>query len=133
MGQRQSSKKLPYLNDEEWLKIFSYLDDEKDKKNVLMTCRRWFTLIRNDPKLSGYLMVHFDLKSFGEFSSKSANYKNTRIPDVNDLLKSWPVLRKIKFSEGFMDNPREFAHLREAMKQIDFGGSPKLEEVMVGH
>ena len=132
MEQHESSKELPYLNDEEWLKIFSYLDDKEDKKSVFMTCRRWFTLIRNDPKLSGYLMVHFDLKSFGEFSSKSANYKDTRIPDVNDLLKSWPVLRKIKFSEGFMDNPREFAHLREAMKQIDFGGSPKLEEVMVG-
>ena len=132
MGQRQSSKKLPYLNDEEWLKIFSYLDDKEDKKSVLMTCRRWFTLIRNDLKLSGYLMVYFHLKSFGEFSSQSANYKNTRISDVNDLLKSWPALRKIKFSEGFMDNPRDFAHLREAMKQIDFGGSPKLEEVMLG-
>ena len=128
MEQHESSKELPYLNDEEWLKIFSYLDDKEDKKSVFMTCRRWFTLIRNDPKLSGYLMVHFRLKSFGEFSKHS----DTRIPDVNDLLKSWPALRKIKFSEGFMDNPREFAHLREAMKQIDFGGSPKLEEVMVG-
>ena len=137
MGQCQSSnrgrsrKRVPYLNDEEWLKIFLYLDEE-DKKSATMTCRGWFKLIRNDPKLSGYLMVHFQLQKFGEFSSQFANYRDTRIPDVNALLNSWPALRKIKFSEGFLAEPREVAHLRDAMKQIDFDGSPKLEEVIVG-
>ena len=128
----RSRKKVPYLNDEEWLKIFSYLEDKEDMKSAFMTCRRWFTLIRNDPKLSGYVMVYFQLQKFGEFSSQWANYKDTRIPDVNAFLKRWPALRKIKFSEGFLDNPRDFAHLRDAMKEIDFGGSPKLKEVMVG-
>ena len=128
----RSHKRLPNLNDEEWLKIFSYLENKEDKKSALMTCRRWFTLIRNDPKLSGYVMVYFQLQEFGEFSSQYANYKDTRIPDVNAFLKSWPALRKIKFSEGFLDNPRDFAHLRDAMKEIDFDGSPNLEEVKVG-
>ena len=112
----RSHKRLPNLNDEEWLKIFSYLEDKEDKKSALMTCRRWFTLIRNDPKLSGYVMVNFQLQEFGEFSSQYANYKDKRIPDVSAFLKSWPALRKIKFSEGFLENPREFAHLRDAMK-----------------
>ena len=132
MEQHESSKELPYLNDEEWLKIFSYLEDKEDKKSALMTCKRWFTLIRNDPKHSGYVMVYFQLQEFGEFSSQYANYKDTRISDVSAFLKSWPALRKIKFSEGFLENPREFAHLRDAMKEIDFDGNPNLEEVEVG-
>ena len=141
MGQYQSSNRgksisrarsCKDLNDEEWLMIFSYLD-KHDKKSATLTCRRWFTLVRKDPKLSGYLMVYFQLQKFGKFSSQFANYRDTRIPDVNALLDSWPALRKIKFSEGFvLAEPSEFAHLRDAMKQIDFEGSPNLEEVMVG-
>ena len=128
----RSRKRVPNLNDEEWLKIFSYLEDQEDKKSALMTCRRWFTLIRNDPKLSGFVKVYFNLQKFGEFSSQWANYRDTRIPDVNAFLNSWPALRKIQFSESYLAEPREFSHLREAMKEIDFDGSPNLEEVMVG-
>ena len=131
ISRARSHKRVPYLNDEEWLKIFSYLDD-KDMKSATMTCRRWFTLIRNDPKLSGYVKVYFHLQKFGEFSSQFANYRDTRIPDVNAFLNSWPALRKIKFSESYLAEPRKFAHLRDAMKEIDFNGSPNLEEVMVG-
>ena len=57
----RSRKRVPNLNDEEWLKIFSYLEEKEDKESALMTCKRWFTLIRNDPKLSGYVMVYFQL------------------------------------------------------------------------
>ena len=81
-------KRVPTLNDEEWLKIFSYLD-EKDKKNALKTCKRWCTLIKNDPKLSGYLMVYFDLTSYGEFANSTA----TIIPEVNSFLDGWPALK----------------------------------------
>ena len=40
----RSHKKVPYLNDQEWLKIFSYLEDKEDMKSALMKCWRWFTL-----------------------------------------------------------------------------------------
>ena len=44
------------LPNEIWCKIFSYLP-LASKKNATATCRLWFRLIREDPKLSGYIVI----------------------------------------------------------------------------
>ena len=44
------------LPNEIWCKIFSYLSFEP-KKNATATCKLWFRLIREDPKLSGYVLI----------------------------------------------------------------------------
>ena len=44
------------LPNEIWCKIFSYLPFEP-KKNATATCKLWFKLIREDPKISGYILI----------------------------------------------------------------------------
>ena len=44
------------LPNEIWCKIFSYLPFEP-KKNATATCKLWFRLIREDPKISGYILI----------------------------------------------------------------------------
>ena len=44
------------LPNEIWCKIFSYLP-LASKKNATATCKLWFMLIREDPKLSGYISI----------------------------------------------------------------------------
>ena len=47
------------LPNEIWCKIFSYLP-LAPKKNATATCRLWFRLIREDPKLSGYTLISWN-------------------------------------------------------------------------
>ena len=44
------------LPNEIWCKNFSYLPFEP-KKNATATCKLWFRLIREDPKISGYILI----------------------------------------------------------------------------
>ena len=44
------------LPNEIWCKIFAYLQLEP-KKNATTTCKLWFSLIRQDPKLSGHIVI----------------------------------------------------------------------------
>ena len=44
------------LPNEIWCKIFSYLT-LASKKNATATCKLWFRLIREDPNLSGYIVI----------------------------------------------------------------------------
>ena len=46
------------LPNEIWCKIFSYLPFQP-KKNATATCKLWFRLIREDPKISGYILISF--------------------------------------------------------------------------
>ena len=45
------------LPNEIWCKIFSYLPFQP-KKNATATCKLWFRLIREDPKISRYILIH---------------------------------------------------------------------------
>ena len=45
-----------YIPNEIWCKIFSYLPF-KPKKNATATCKLWSRLIREDTKLSGYILI----------------------------------------------------------------------------
>ena len=47
------------LPNEIWCMIFSYLPLEH-KKNATATCKLWFRLIREDPKLSGYILISWN-------------------------------------------------------------------------
>ena len=75
---RQDDIELPV---EIWCKVFFYLD-KKSKKKATLVCKRWFEIIRNDPRLSGILV--FDFSSM-------------EIPRIKDVKSrdSWPELYKI--------------------------------------
>ena len=45
-----------YLPNEIWCKIFSYLP-LAPKKNATVTCKLWWSLIREDQKLSGFISI----------------------------------------------------------------------------
>ena len=54
------------LPNEIWCKIFSYLP-LAPKKNATATCKLWFRLIRENPKLSGYIVISwFNMKTAQE-------------------------------------------------------------------
>ena len=75
---RQDDLELPV---EISCKVFFCLD-KKSKKKATLVCKRWFEIIRNDPRLSGILV--FDFSSI-------------EIPKIKDVKSrdSWPELYKI--------------------------------------
>ena len=75
---RQDDLELPV---EIWCKVFFCLD-KKSKKKATLVCKRWFEIIRNDPRLSGILV--FDFSSI-------------EIPKIKDVKSrdSWPELYNI--------------------------------------
>ena len=69
------------LPNEIWCQIFSYLPLEP-KKNATATCKLWFSLIRQDPKLSGRILI-----SMHNMETLHWNWSN------------WPALKRLKFTK----------------------------------
>ena len=70
------------LPNEIWCMIFSYLPLEH-KKNATATCKLWFRLIREDPKLSVYILISwYNMEKAIEKSEW--NWKN------------WPALKTLQ-------------------------------------
>ena len=68
-----------------WCKIFSYLPLEP-KKNATATCKLWFSLIRQDPKLSGHIVI-------------SLHSMETALETSHWNWSNWPTLKKLELTK----------------------------------
>ena len=74
------------LPNEIWCMIFSYLPLES-KKNATVTCKLWFKLIREDQKLSGYVLIswHNMEKALDKFQWNWNNWPALKTIELNNL------------------------------------------------
>ena len=70
------------LPNEIWCQIFSYLPLEP-KKNATATCKLWYRLIREDPKLSEYILI-------------SWHNMEKAIDKLQWNWNNWPVLKTLE-------------------------------------
>ena len=75
------------LPNEIWCKIFSYLP-LAPKKNATVTCKLWFRLIREDPKLSGYILI-------------SWNIMETALETLQWNWSNWPALKTLEITTSY--------------------------------
>ena len=73
------------LPNEIWCKIFSYLPLEP-KKNATATCKLWSSLIRQDPKLSGHILI-------------SLHNMETAIEALHWNWSNWPALKTLELTK----------------------------------
>ena len=73
------------LPNEIWCKIFSYLPLEP-KKNATATCKLWCSLIREDPKLSGHIVI-------------SLHNMETAIEALHWNWSNWPALKTLELTK----------------------------------
>ena len=73
------------LPEEVWVHIFEYLDYKSLQCISVLVCKEWFTIIRNDCKLSGELKIK--------------QFKHEDLPDIKGVL----------ISESF--SPRSFPQI----------------------
>ena len=104
------------LPNEIWCMIFSYLPMES-KKNATVTCKLWFKLIREDQKLSGYILIswHNMEKALDKFQW---NWNN------------WPALKTLELNklEHVEDSKESIQDLIEKLSLKDC--TPRLEVVI---
>ena len=82
------------LPNEVWCKIFSYLP-LAPKKNATATCKLWFRFIREDPKLSGYILI-------------SWNNMETALETLQWNWSNWPALKTLELNKlELSENSRE--------------------------
>ena len=86
------------LPNEIWCKIFSYLP-LKSKKNATATCKLWSRLIREDPNLSGYILISWYVL-WTPLETSQWNWSN------------WPALKTLEL------NNFELVDSREAIQKI---------------
>ena len=77
------------LPNEIWCGIFSYLD-KKSLKNVTITCKLWFGIIRGNEKFN----VHVKMKFI------NLEDMSTKITDLECLRERWPSMRVLEVSLG---------------------------------
>ena len=73
------------LPNEIWCKIFTYLPLEP-KKNATATCKLWSSLIRQDPKLSGHILI-------------SWHNMETALETLHWNWSNWPVLKTLELTK----------------------------------
>ena len=73
------------LPNEIWCKIFSYLP-LAPKKNATATCKLWFRLIREDPKLSVYILISWNIMEIA-LETLQWNWSN------------WPALKTLELNK----------------------------------
>ena len=89
---------------------------------LVATCRGQRSISSNSK-----FFTHTYFRTFSKISWSTK--KSARFTKFSCMIFA---IRKLKFSECFIEDPRQFAHLRNAMQQIDFEISPNLEEVQIG-
>ena len=106
------------LPNEIWCKIFSYLPLEP-KKNATATCKLWLRLIREDQKLSGYILISWYNM---EEALEKLQWNWNNWPALKTLeLKSYPLL--------FVEDSREA--VQNAIEKLSLKNCPaSLEEVL---
>ena len=87
------------LPNEIWCKIFSYLP-LKPKKNATVTCKLWSRLIREDPNLSGHIVISWYILGGTALETLPWNWSN------------WPALKTLEL------NHFELVDSREAIQKI---------------
>jgi hypothetical protein len=113
------------LPNEIWCMIFTYLP-LKPKKNATATCKLWSRLIREDPKLSGYILISW-------YNMKTA------IATLQWNWENWPVLKTLELKshsltavedfELLVDSKESIQNVIEKLSLIDHCSS-SLEEVI---
>ena len=106
------------LPNEIWCKIFSYLPFQP-KKNATATCKLWLRLIREDQKLSGYILISWYNM---EKALEKLQWNWNNWPALKTLeLKSHPVM--------FVEGSREA--VQNAIEKLSLKNCPaSLEEVL---
>ena len=105
------------LPNEIWCKIFSYLP-LAPKKNATATCKLWFRLIREDPKLSGYIVISW-------FNMKTA------LETLQWNWSSWSALKILELNklEHVTDSKDSIQNVIDRLS-LDNYYPPRLEEVL---
>ena len=105
------------LPNEIWCKIFSYLPFEP-KKNATATCKLWFRLIREDQKLSEYILI-------------SWHNMEKAIDKLQWNWNNWPVLKTLELKSlplTVVDSREAIQSAIQKLSLKDF--PPSLEAVL---
>ena len=100
-------------------KIFSYLPLEP-KKNATVTCKLWFSLIRQDPKLSGHIVI-------------SLHNMETALETLHWHWSNWPALKTLELTElELVEESRE--SIQNVIEKLSLKDNcpTSLEEVLFG-
>jgi hypothetical protein len=105
------------LPNEVWCKIFSYLP-LAPKKNATATCKLWFRLIREDLKISGYIVISW-LNMEEAIETLQWNWSN------------WPALKTLELNklELVTDSRDSIQNVIEKLSLNNYY-PPRLEEVL---
>ena len=104
----EASKRIEFnLPNEIWCGIFLYLD-KKSLKNVTITCKPWFGIIRGNEKFN----VHVKMK-FTNLEDMS-----TKITDSKWLRERWPSMRVLEVSLGSQCLVPHYEKLTRQMNKI---------------
>ena len=87
------------LPNEIWCQIFSYLPLEL-KKNATATCKLWYSLIREDLKLSGHILI-------------SWHNMETALDTLQWNWSNWPALKMLELKKL-----EEVADLRDFIRNL---------------
>jgi hypothetical protein len=101
------------LPNEIWCMIFSYLPLES-KKNATLTCKLWFKLIREDQKLSGYILISWQnmKEALDKFQWNWNNWPALKILELNKL-------ERVKNSRKFIQNVIEKLSLKDCTPRLE--------------
>ena len=80
------------LPNEIFEEILSYIEFGHLQKSCVLVCKRWFLFIRNSVKLSE--CVNFSLKA-----------NDINIPNLNKLLKNWPLVKDLGLYLNYDHDP----------------------------
>ena len=105
------------LPNEIWCKIFSYLSFAP-KKNATATCKLWWRLIREDQKLSGYILISW-------YEMRKALYKSQW------NWNNWPALKTLELKKLIIHVEDSKEAIKNDIEELSLKDCPpSLEEVL---
>ena len=107
------------LFQELWRMIFRKLDSHDLRRNLGLVCKEWHDIIQNDPLFSNELRIKKENQTENVDSLASEKLELTT-ENINSLLGSFPVLKKLEFYE--CENL--------ILNDLDFNQCPSLEKVI---
>ena len=102
----QNTFNVKILPNEVWCIIFSYLP-QTAVQNATESCKHWFEVIRNDPNLSGHIILAND--GLLEFTRK--------INTMQWIWTRWPVVKTLEFRKRFIGE--KFKECLESVECIE--------------
>ena len=105
-----------YLPNEIWCKIFSYLP-LAPKKNATATCKLWWRLIREDKKLSGYILISW----YDVFAPEKLQWN----------WNNWPALKTLELNNLIIHVEDSREALQNVIEELSLKDCPpSLEEIL---